>query len=562
MPYLVLARKYRPSNFDEVTGQSHITDILKNAILSDRLGQAYLFCGPRGIGKTSCARILAKALNCEKGVTADPCGICPPCVSITQGNSFDVLEIDGASNRGIDEIRTIRENVKFSPSYGRYKVYIIDEVHMLTTEAFNALLKTLEEPPDHVKFIFATTDPNKLPATIISRCQRFDFRRISFRELCESLQKIAKKENIRVDQDALYAIAKAAKGSFRDALSILDQVGALSDRAITGGDIYDMLGLVDLEMVFQLVDALGACDCQTALKIFDDIIERGKDVKQLGKDLIEHFRHLMVIKLAGSSISKIREMGKLIDYPGEIKDLFLQQAQLFQLTEILAAIDIFIEAQDTARVTELERLPMEIAFAKLILTFNRPVLADGKGDEDKKKKNSSDADSRPVLSAGSIIKNQKGQVNASTGLPIEDDGDGVIEELGVDVVQPIGKSAEDLTMTLERVKGLWPALTHAVSRERMSLATYLQEGVPFCVDGSYLMIGFSPENAFFKESLESKENKHIVEKIFSEHLGVLVILKYEIVENAVAAVPEKESAVVKNVLDAFGGDIVNRWHNE
>jgi len=572
MSYLVLARKYRPSSFDDVTGQSHITDILKNAIRSDRIGQAYLFCGPRGIGKTSCARILAKALNCEQGVTADPCGVCPSCVSIAQGNSFDVLEIDGASNRGIDEIRTIRENVKFAPSYGRYKVYIVDEVHMLTTEAFNALLKTLEEPPEHVKFIFATTDPNKLPATIISRCQRFDFKRIAFKELCGALKVIADKEGIPADQDALYAIAKAAKGSFRDALSVLDQIGALIGHSVQGRDIYDMLGLVEMDMVFDLAAALGQGNCQKALVIFDDVIERGKDIKQFGKDVIEHFRNLMVIKLAGSSVGKIREMGRLIDYPGEVKDLFLQQSQLFTLEELLSAIDLFIEAQDTARVTELERLPMEIAFAKLTLRLNRPVAASDDDGEPVERNLSSDkragSDPKEPLTqqarpAGSIIiKNKKGQVNARTEIHDGGDGDEEIEELGQDIVSAgdIAASLED--MTLERVKALWPSLTHEVSRTRMSLATYLQEGVPCVFDGNRLTIGFSPENAFFKESLESSENIAVVEDCFTRRLGVSVIVKYDVVDNAAAAVPEKDAEAVKTVLDAFGGDIVNRWHNE
>ena len=210
MSYIVLARKHRPQNFDEVIGQEHITDLLKSAISSGRIGHAFLFCGPRGIGKTSCARILAKALNCQKGPSGKPCDACDSCLQIIKGNSFDVLEIDGASNRGIEEIRSLRENVKFAPSYGKYKIYIIDEVHMLTAEAFNALLKTLEEPPEHVKFIFATTSPNKVPSTIISRCQRFDFKRITLKIIAAMLTDIATKEKIQVDADALFAIAKAA----------------------------------------------------------------------------------------------------------------------------------------------------------------------------------------------------------------------------------------------------------------------------------------------------------------------------------------------------------------
>ena len=283
MSYLVLARKHRPTKFDEVVGQEHITELLKKAITSERLAHAFLFCGPRGIGKTSCARILAKSLNCKEGPTLKPCGVCPACKEIAAANSFDVLEIDGASNRGIDEMRTLRENAKFAPSYGKYKIYIIDEVHMLTTEAFNALLKTLEEPPEHVKFIFATTDPNKVPATIISRCQRYDFKRISLKGTVEALQDICKKEKFVVESDALYAIAKASQGSFRDALSILDQVSALSDRSIVSGDVCSMLGIVEVDRLFELTDALAAKDCLEVLKVFDSIIDSGKDIKQLAR---------------------------------------------------------------------------------------------------------------------------------------------------------------------------------------------------------------------------------------------------------------------------------------
>ncbi|MCK5082236.1 MAG: DNA polymerase III subunit gamma/tau, partial [Candidatus Omnitrophica bacterium] len=291
MSYIVLARKHRPQTFDEVVGQEHITDLLTKTIRSDRLTHAYLFCGPRGIGKTSCARILAKSLNCEKGPTLIPCGKCSACIEITKGTSFDVLEIDGASNRGIDEIRTLRENVKFAPSYGRYKIYIVDEVHMLTPEAFNALLKTLEEPPEHVKFIFATTAPNKIPATIISRCQRFDFKRISMNIIIDTLSKVSKKEKFKIDQEALYAIGKAAQGSLRDALSILDQLSALSEKGIVSSDVFSMLGLVETQFLFELTDALCEKNCSLCLQTLEKIIDKGKDIKQLSRDITEHFRH-------------------------------------------------------------------------------------------------------------------------------------------------------------------------------------------------------------------------------------------------------------------------------
>src|SRR5665213_2920591 len=369
MSYLVLARKYRPQSFEELVGQAHITALLRKSIESGRIAHAFLFCGPRGIGKTSCARILAKSLNCQNGPTLKPCGECSACLEIANGNSFDVIEIDGASNRGIDEIRTLRENVKFAPSYGRYKIYIVDEVHMLTSDAFNALLKTLEEPPEHVKFIFATTEVHKVPATILSRCQRFDFKRIQVEIIMDNLKSICVKENLKANEEALFAIAKASQGSMRDALSILDQLSALSDKGIDAADVFSMLGMVEIEFLFDLTDALIARSCVKALDIFNQVIERGKDIKQLGKDLTEHFRHLMIVKVGGVSLNG------LIDYPSGVKERLATQAEKITIAGILKAIELFIEAQETAKVMETLRMPLEIAFAKLTYGGTTGVIA-------------------------------------------------------------------------------------------------------------------------------------------------------------------------------------------
>lgn len=547
MSYIVLARKYRPNNFDEVIGQDHITELLKKSISSNRVGHAYLFCGPRGIGKTSCARILAKALNCKNGPTLKPCGKCPACQEITAGNNFDVLEIDGASNRGIDEIRTIRENVKFAPSYGNYKIYIIDEVHMLTLEAFNALLKTLEEPPEHVKFIFATTDPNKVPSTIISRCQRYDFKRIGLKASVEALVKIAKKEHFKIAQEALYAISKASQGSFRDALSIMDQVSAINVRDIKTQDVYSMLGLVEMELLFELGNMISGKDCSGALKTFGTIVDSGKDIKQLIKDLVEHFRNLMVMKVGGKTL------GRLLDYPIAIKEMYLAQSKQLSLAEILKAIDLLIEAQDTARITESFKIPLEIAFAKMTYQEGaqntRPVETKAAAPiKQASRVNKSTARPKdvvpPKLSPAGILKSQKGQINASS------DGK---KEAKADVVS--GK------LNLEAVKKSWGALTYAVSREKMFLATYLQEGSPFAVDGEKIIIAFRPELQFYKDSLEASEYVLLIEKIFSEHLGCKALIRYKIVDNLEQHHEEQEPAV-KAVIDAFKGKIVNKWHNE
>jgi len=563
MSYLVLARKHRPQTFDEVVGQEHITDLLKKAIKADRLSHAYLFCGPRGIGKTSCARILAKSLNCEKGPTLKPCGKCSACTEIAKGISFDVLEIDGASNRGIDEIRTLRENVKFAPSYGRYKIYIVDEVHMLTTEAFNALLKTLEEPPEHVKFIFATTAPNKVPATIISRCQRFDFKRISIKTIIKLLEEVSKKEKFKIDQDALYAIGKSAQGSLRDALSTLDQLSALSDDGIGSDDVFSMLGLVETQLLFELVDALSQKNCSQSLKILETIIDKGKDIKQLSKDITEHFRHLMIIKVGGKSL------GRLIDYPVAIKEMLLTQCQQFTLGEILTAIDTFIESQETARITETVRMPLEVAFAKLTYQEEAERVINNASTSKVIPPSNRIEDKAQSLMPVAVLKDKKGQVDLSGSEKhpndIEEESPELEEDIAGDmdklVTQELGHVDETKPdpLDLAKIKKVWDVLTHEISREKMSLATYLQEGAPYGVKDMTLTIAFPDRCRFQKETLEDSQNIEIVERIFSSTLKTTVIICYTIAEEFA---PQEEAENVKEALDAFEGKVVSRWHED
>lgn len=301
MTYIALTRKYRPQTFDEIVGQEHVTTTLKNAIELGRISHAYLFAGSRGVGKTTTARILAKALNCATGPTPSPCGKCSSCQEIANSVSVDVYEIDGASNRGIDEVRSLRENVKYAPSRGTYKIYIIDEVHMLTTEAFNALLKTLEEPPPHVVFIFATTQPNKIALTILSRCQRFDFRRLGDTEILSRIEFITRSENIDIDRDAAVLVARRADGSIRDAESTLDQLASYSSDSIKKGDILAVLGICESELFFGLVDAFMKSDARQALEIVNEVVEKGNDLHQFVLGLIEHLRLLLILKLKVST---------------------------------------------------------------------------------------------------------------------------------------------------------------------------------------------------------------------------------------------------------------------
>ena len=314
MTYQVISRKYRPQRFDEVVGQSHICSTLKNAIKTNHISHAYLFTGSRGIGKTSTARILAKSLNCQNPKDNNPCNVCTNCVEITAGRSIDVLEIDGASNRGIDQIRDLRENVKYPPASSKYRIFIIDEVHMLTKEAFNALLKTLEEPPEHVIFIFATTEPQKIPATIISRCQRYDFHRIPVSEIVEQLENIVKEELVNVPDDILILIAKKAEGSMRDAESLLDQLISFSGETIKLADAQKILGLIDYEYFIHIGDLILNHDKSALIENSQKIFDEGMNVGEFLNGFSEHFRNLLIAKEVGSV--------EMLDLPDNIKERY------------------------------------------------------------------------------------------------------------------------------------------------------------------------------------------------------------------------------------------------
>ena len=370
MSYEVFARKWRPQVFEDVIGQEHITQTLINAIKADRLAHAYLFSGARGVGKTSVARILAKAINCMEGEPGIPCNKCRSCTEITNSSSVDVQEIDGASNRRIEEIRELRENIKYMPLSSKFRIYIIDEVHMLTREAFNALLKTLEEPPPHVKFLFATTDPHKVPVTILSRCQRFDFKRIPPGQIVSQLEKIAGEEGIETKRSGLNLIAREAEGSMRDAESLLDQVVSYTGPNVEDKDILDILGIIDRDIIFETSLAIIKGSPVKCIEIVDKIYNYGYDIKEFYKALMDQFRNLLVSLIAPQS--------DLLEMTDSDRDEIKRQAEMAGLEKLQQSLNLLIAREEDLRFTSHTKLVLETIMVKLcrlgeVLSFDELI---------------------------------------------------------------------------------------------------------------------------------------------------------------------------------------------
>ena len=358
MGYLVTARKWRPQVFSSVAGQEHITETLKNAIKNNRIAHAYLFTGPRGVGKTTTARIFAKALNCTNLKNAEPCNECDNCKDIQNSQLLDIIEIDGASNRGIDEVRTLRESVKYAPTRGKYKIYIIDEVHMLTKESFNAFLKTLEEPPEHTIFIFATTDVHKVPLTIISRCQRFDFRRIQMDTIKETLLQIAKAENIKIDDKTLTIISKKADGALRDAESYFDQVVSFCGDKIDSETVAKMLNLIDDEIYFEISDAILNKNFKSVFEVTNKIYDNGWDFIDFMEGLIEHFRNIMTVILT--------EKTSLTETADVYRNKYMDYIDKFSEGDLLRVLNFLTKVQQELKYSQNQKLKIEIALSHLI----------------------------------------------------------------------------------------------------------------------------------------------------------------------------------------------------
>ena len=546
MSYLVFARKYRPQTFDELVGQEHVAKSLKSAIKSGKLAHAYIFSGPRGVGKTSCARILAKSLNCKDAPTVSPCGKCPACTEITEGRSLDVIEIDGASNRGIDDIRNLRESVKFAPSYAKFKVYIIDEVHQITTDGFNALLKTLEEPPPHVKFIFATTSLNKVISTIRSRCQKFEFRPISTLAIMGKLEEISGKEGIKIEKNALFAMARSSEGSLRDAESVLDQLASFSKEKITLDDVISILGIVEDDLLVSLTDKIINKDISEALSMADDFLRSGKDAALLISGLIEYFRNLMVAKIVKSGLEKY------MDVSGELRKELLLQAERIALADILRSINILADSQSMFRAIESQRIVLEMAIINLI------------GATQDKGPASTEKDKPPEITAA--VSKPKSQIQPPPQKPVSLKDKPVNSPVSTpkNNAQPDeSKKAEPKKIVvMENIMNIWQAVIDKISKAKMSIATYLNEGNPLKVENNVLLIGLPTEYKFHKDVLERRENSRMIEEALSRALDADLRVNFVLSDDKPKGQDVEIEPSISSAIEAFKGKIVNRFRKE
>ena len=524
MSYLVLALKYRPQTFDEIVGQEHVCETLKNAIASGKVAHAYLFSGPRGIGKTTTARILAKALNCKEGPTSQPCNKCTSCVEIARGSSMDVLEIDGASNRGIDEIRALRENVKFAPVSSRYKIYIIDEAHQITHDAFNALLKTLEEPPRHIVFMLATTQPERIPPTILSRCQRFSFKLIPQKKIFDRLNYIAEKEKLKIEKEALNLIAYRGEGSLRDAQSLLDQVISYAGGKKIGLEETNfILGVLPFERLVEFSDLIAEHKAREILSLIDEITESGYNLHQFIKDLRQHFRNMLLMKVTG-------EDTKILQLPDKHREILLQKKEQFTEEDLVRIIDLLSKTYESMKWSEQPRLVIEVDMFRLC---------------------------QPYIPLGEIIE-KIGKLEKSLTLE-EKEGKPPEKKYVPQVEKPPAKIKEKEEPYAEEVSQIqeiterWEEVLESVRKQDTPLHACLAESTPHRLENNLLYLIFPKNYSFHKDRVAKKSN--IVEEALKEILGKEFKIKCITGENKNASrAPEKTEEEIESSSEEFSGE--------
>lgn len=540
MGYTALYREWRPKTFDDVVGQEHITTTLKNEIINDRIAHAYLFCGTRGTGKTSTAKVMAKALNCLNLQDGEPCNECEMCKKINEGLAIDVTELDAASNNGIDKIRDIIDDTKYPPQEAKYKVYIMDEVHMLSVGAVNAFLKTLEEPPKNVIFILATTDPQKLPITILSRCQRFDFKRINHKEVSARLRRITEAQNIDCEDKSLDLIARVCDGAMRDALSILDQAIAMGENEIDYNDLVSILGLVTNEYLFDITNSIIERNIEKSMIIVDKLVYSGKDMQLFIKDLIAHFRNLLMIKVTTNP-------EEVLDMSLENITLVREQGRKIRVEEIMRDIRILQEAEANSKMSKQSRLYLELSIIKMCKieydTSNEVILSRmNRLEEDLKNgkvqivSNSSVDESENYSNNTGTIRNDSNQKREATSSKkienkISGNGEAVNEGFNTESKLTIDDVARAWAEILEMFKAMRARIIHA------SLIT----GKPYSFKNGVLTIRFNELYSQSKPRLENQQYRETVNEIFSKVLREKVIVNYTIIK-------EKEDLVDKEQM--------------
>jgi DNA polymerase III subunit gamma/tau len=565
MSYLVLARKWRPQTFTEVVGQEHVTRTLRNALSSGRVAHAFLFTGPRGVGKTTTARLLAKALNCADGPTPDPCNVCSNCLEITAGSALDVLEIDGASHTGVDHIRDLTEGVQYRPAKSRFRVVIIDEVHMLSNAAFNALLKTLEEPPAHVKFIFATTEAHKVLQTILSRCQRYDFKRIPLRELMQRLRLLAEREGLTVDEAGLALIAREADGSLRDAESLIDQVVAWSGGTVNEQVVREALGVADRQALFRVVETVLARDPAQALRLAAELSQYGYDPRRLCRDLLEHFRHLVIAKIS-------EDPTLLADLPDHEVAAVRQQAATRSLEDLQRLFSLMLRAEEEVGKTAYTQLIIDMTLVKLasqpaVMPIDDALaqlealsrkLAGGNAQEPPPSGTRIFQPKPPAPQPTPLTRKEETQGPRSTALP-------VVEE-ATPAIRPLESPDTDAEQ-----HSAWEGFLAAVQKEKISLFFALRTGRMLDLTPTTLQIVVDKDP--YLKDLTRKESRTILQEIARRFFGR--DLTVEVTKGSSrpsstpssplsspsptapqSQAPQAESdPLVKTVLDILGGEV-------
>lgn len=529
MDYQVSARKYRPGTFDAVIGQPHVVQTLMNAVSTKRIAHAYLFSGTRGVGKTTVARILAKALNCERGPTSRPCDICENCREIAQGSSVDVIEIDGASNTGVDDVREIRENVKFAPFRGQFRVYIIDEVHMLSNSAFNALLKTLEEPPAHVVFIFATTEIHKIPATILSRCQHYNFRRIARTEIIERLRHVAAQDQLTLEERSFLALARASEGSMRDALSLLDQAIAYGGKSISHADLELLLGAVPQELVQELIRAIMAQDSPAALASLANLLDQGHDLRAFCAEVVEHIRNLLVAAV----VPNTAELRSLIETSEDDLNRLSTTAKALTPEQLQELLTIFIQAEDSLRFSSHPRFVVETAAVRATRLLRQRV-----GAEPRPQQIASSSSEKPSvvsqapktgLSTPSTLRQNTPVAPKPVPAQPPHTSSGKTDQSLKTSSEPshhpptavtTAPPATTPSVSVNPQSTLqWEAVQEEVAASFPNIAPFLEAGRFVGVEGGVVTIGFAKQATLARARLEKEESLLVLSQLCERQLG-------------------------------------------